>query len=75
MVEGEEMTAHFFCWEPSVDIDPTSPDFRDQLIKAQTSNEPSSPKLRAFVLDLLAKYPDLSETDDTPWPRVHLPAR
>ncbi|MBL8884909.1 MAG: hypothetical protein JNL45_17845 [Hyphomicrobium sp.] len=61
------MTAHFYCWEPSVDIDPTSPNFREQLIKAQNSKDTTSLRLLGFVSDLLAKYPDLTETDDTPW--------
>jgi hypothetical protein len=63
------MTAHFYCWEPSLQINPTSPNFRQQLREAQANRAavPPSSKLLAFVADLLSKFPDLTVTDDAPW--------
>src|SRR5215475_9555520 len=60
------MTAHFYCWEPSLDIDPKRPDFQQRLREAQGQSGASA-KLLEFVASLQAKYPDLTETDDTPW--------
>ena len=63
------MTAHFYCWEPSLQMNSSSREFRQQLREAQANRAaaPPSSKLLAFVADLLRKYPDATVTDDTPW--------
>ena len=55
------------CWEPSLEINQSSPSFGQQLRSAQNSKEPPSEKMLVFVARLTAKYPDLTTTDDTPW--------
>lgn len=60
------MTAHFYCWEPALDIRPERWDFTQRLTEAQNQTGTST-ILMDFVAALLAKYPDLSTTDDTPW--------
>jgi hypothetical protein len=60
------LSAHFYCWEPELDICPTRPDFKQRLQEAQDQSGRSA-RLLAFVASLQAKYPDLSETEDTPW--------
>lgn len=60
------MTANFYCWEPSLGLDPNRADFGRQVEQAQ-AQPGTSAILVAFVESLLAKYPDLTETEDTPW--------
>jgi len=60
------LTAHFYCWEPGLDIRPERSDFGHRLSEAQGQSGTSA-KLSDFVAALLAKYPDLSTTDETPW--------
>jgi hypothetical protein len=62
-----EMTAHFLCWEPTLGLDPSQPDFRERAWAAQRDGVGASAKLLDFVAALLAKYPDATETEDTPW--------
>jgi hypothetical protein len=64
--EEEALTAHFYCWEPTLDICPKRWDFKQRLQEAQDQSG-TSVKLLEFVAALQAKYPDLNETDDTPW--------
>jgi hypothetical protein len=61
------MTAHFYAWEPSLAIDPRSAGFEQQLEQAQASTADPTVSLLKFVERLLAKYPELSQSDDTPW--------
>ena len=61
------MSADFICWEPSLEINQSSPSFGQQLRSAQKSKDPPSEKMLVFVARLTAKYPDLTTTDDTPW--------
>src|SRR5262245_44236325 len=49
-----------------LNLDPKRPDFRQGLREAQGQSG-ASKKLRAFVASLLAKYPDATKTEDTPW--------
>jgi hypothetical protein len=62
------MTAHLYCWDLSLGLVPTDRSFYDR-IKAlhRDAKPPPSPKLVAFVADLLVRYGDLTETDDTVW--------
>jgi len=66
-MEGDALSADFMCWEPSLEINQSSPSFGQQLRSAQKSKEPPSEKMLVFVARLTAKYPDLTTTDDTPW--------
>jgi hypothetical protein len=61
------MAAHFLCWEPTLDLDPRRPDFRERASAAQHSGVGASARLLDFVAALLAKHPDLTQTEDTPW--------
>jgi len=61
------MTAHFYGWEPILDICPKRADFIQRLSEAQDQPGASGAKLLELVAALLAKYPDLAETEDTPW--------
>jgi hypothetical protein len=61
------VAASFMCWEPSLDINPSSPSFAQQLRSAQASKAPPSEKMLAFVARLAARYPELPPTDETPW--------
>jgi hypothetical protein len=47
-------------------MDPQHSDFRQRLQEAQDQSGTSA-KLLDFVAALQARYPDLTETDDTPW--------
>jgi hypothetical protein len=62
----EVLTAHFYCWEPTLDINPKRSDFQQRLREAQDQSGTSS-KLLEFVATLRAKYPDLTDTEGTPW--------
>jgi hypothetical protein len=61
------VSASFMCWEPSLAIIQSSPDFRQQLRAAQAQKDPPSQKMLEFVARLTARYPDATTTDDTPW--------
>jgi hypothetical protein len=63
------MSAHLYCWAPSLDLDPEAPDFQDKLGALLEEEAPPapSPRLVAFVEELLPRYPDLTETEDTVW--------
>jgi hypothetical protein len=60
------LSANFYCWEPILDICPKRSDFSQRLQEAQDQSGASA-KLLEFVASLLVKYPDLMDTDDTPW--------
>jgi hypothetical protein len=49
-----------------LDICPKRSDFKQRLQEAQDQSGSSTNLLR-FVAALQAKYPDLTESDDTPW--------
>jgi hypothetical protein len=62
------MSANFYCWTPTLGLDPKARDFHDRIEALQEAEpSPASPKLLAFVAALLERYPDLDETDDTVW--------
>lgn len=63
------MTANLYCWTPSLDLDPEAPDFQDKLGALLEEEAPPAPSSRlvAFVEELLTRYPDLTETEDTVW--------
>jgi len=65
-LKEEALTAQFCCWEPTLDICPERSDFAQRLREAQDQSGVSK-KLTEFVASLLAKYPDVTNTDDTPW--------
>jgi hypothetical protein len=71
-LQEEALAAHFYCWEPALDICPKRSDFEQRLMEAQDQSGASA-KLLEFVASLLAKYPDLADTDDTPWAAGPLP--
>ena len=60
------MTAHFYCWEPALDLDPNSPDFRGRRKRIQDSEEQPTQRLLDFVSALSSRYPDDTD-DDTVW--------
>ncbi len=59
------MTAHVYCWDPKLRLDPRADSFGRE-IDAFGEDEPS-PKLLAFVGNLLERYPDLTVDEDTVW--------
>ena len=62
------MTAHLYCWHPSLGLTPASASFVEQVTALHEAPAPTpSPALLSFVESLLAEYPDLTETDDTVW--------
>jgi hypothetical protein len=62
------MTAHPYCWAPSLNLDPQDPEFHRRVEALHRSPKPSrSPRLVTFVEDLLSRYPDLTQTEDTVW--------
>jgi hypothetical protein len=56
-----------YCWQPSLALDPAKRPFYKRISALQSAHRPRSPKLVAFVADLLARYPDPTETEDTVW--------
>jgi hypothetical protein len=63
------MSAHLYCWAPSLGLDPEAADFQDKLGALLEEEAPPapSPRLVAFVEALLTRYPDLTETEDAVW--------
>jgi hypothetical protein len=62
------MTAHLYCWTPSLGLNPTDVTFSERIRAIHRHPlPPRSPRLVDFVNDLLARYADLTETDDTVW--------
>jgi hypothetical protein len=62
------MTAHLYCWARSLNLDPKDPEFRQRIEALHRAPKPSrSPRLVTFVDDLLSRYPDLTQTEDTVW--------
>lgn len=60
--------AHIYFWSPSLDLDPEAPSFRDKIEALLEGPKPApSTRLVAFVEELLTRYPDLTETEDTVW--------
>jgi hypothetical protein len=62
------VSANLYCWVPNPDLNPTdraSHDKIDALHQAPTP--PRSARLVAFVAELLTRYRDLTETEDTVW--------
>jgi hypothetical protein len=60
------MTAHFYCWEPGLGLDPRSPDFKDRRRRIQDAGEQPTQRLLDFVSELSSRYPDDAD-DDTVW--------
>src|SRR5262249_35087732 len=58
-------TAHLYCWEPSLALVPVDQSFRERIRALRGT--PPSPKMVTFVVDLLARYAEATETEDTPW--------
>jgi hypothetical protein len=62
------VTAHLYCWDPSLGLDPADSSFGNRVAALHEGPmPPRSPKLATFVSDLLTRYPDLTETEDTVW--------
>ena len=62
------MTAHLYCWAPSLNLDPKHPDFGERVLALNQAPTPSrSPRLVAFVEDLVSRYADFPPTEDTVW--------
>jgi hypothetical protein len=63
------MSANFYCWAPTLDLDPQARDFHDRVDALHEAPPPeASDKLIAFVEALVARYPNLGDTDDdTVW--------
>jgi hypothetical protein len=55
------MSANFYCWAPTADLDPKARDFHE---KVEAPSSAPSPRLIAFVGALLARYSDLSQSGD-----------
>jgi hypothetical protein len=61
------MPAYFACWEPHLGLHPGADGNAERFHAILTAREPPSPKMLAFADFLLARYPDLTETEDTIW--------
>ena len=63
------MSANFYCWEPSLNLDPASEDFQNRIDEIHKyRSKPAPPEGMLKLVDaLLARYPDLTETDETVW--------
>ena len=63
------MSANFYCWEPSLNLKPGSKDFQRKIeeIHQYARKPPPSEGMTKLVDALLARYPDLTETEDTVW--------
>jgi len=62
------MTAHVYCWTPSLGLNPADRDFKEQIRAMYQQPKPApSPRLVAFVKDLLSRYADVTESQDTVW--------
>lgn len=61
------MSAAFACWEPHLGLRPGADGDDERFQAILAAREPPSPKLLEFADFLLAKYPDLTETEDTIW--------
>jgi len=62
------MTAHLYCWDPVINLTPANDTFHDRVNELHRGKmPPRSQKLVDFVTGLLARYPDLTQTDDTVW--------
>jgi len=62
------MSANFYCWMPELELNPDDQSFGERIdrLYEQPKPQPAAAML-AFVADILARYPDLTETDDTVW--------
>src|ERR1044071_8715325 len=61
------MSAAFYCWDPTLKLNPSDPDFPEKVDALYKTEEAPSPILLAFTAALLERYRDLSVTHDTPW--------
>ena len=61
------MSANLYCWGPSLPLNPRDRQFGEQLDQVYASQAPPTPQLTRFVTDLLARYPDLTQTEETVW--------
>src|SRR5262249_49566449 len=62
------MSANFYCWEPILSLQPGSSDFRRKIEELHRApHPPPTSTMLKFVDSLLARYPDLTETEDTVW--------
>jgi hypothetical protein len=62
------MTAHLYCWAPDLDLTPSEADFHERVDALHRGPKPPrSPRLVRFVDELLTRYPDLMETENTVW--------
>ena len=55
------MSANFYAWPTTFDINPSAKDFLARIEALYESPREPDPKLQAFVAALLERYPDLSE--------------
>jgi hypothetical protein len=62
------MTAHLYCWHPELNLLPTDRTFLDRIGALYERRQvPPAFQLIAFVEDLLERYPDVTESEDTVW--------
>jgi len=58
------MSANFYCWAPTLNLDPKARDFNDRIDALYDAPPEASDRLIAFVEALLARYPDLDDGAD-----------
>jgi hypothetical protein len=62
------MSANFYCWEPTLNLQPGSKDFLHRIEELHRPPYPiPSELMQKLVVALLARYPDLTEAEDTVW--------
>jgi hypothetical protein len=61
------VSANFYAWLPALALDPQSKAFADDIEALYQKAEAPHPTLLQFVDDLLSRFPDLTQTEDTVW--------
>jgi hypothetical protein len=63
------VSANFYCWEPSLGLEPGSKDFQQKITEIHEYSQKPLPSegMIKLVDALLARYPDLTETEETVW--------
>jgi len=60
------MAAHFYCWEPSLLLNPLAPDFKGQVkvLELRYRSAAPSPQMLAFIEELTSRFPNPREAGE-----------
>lgn len=61
------MSANFYAWPPSLNLDPKARDFSERIDAFHLEAASPHPALEAFVAALLERYPDGTTIADSVW--------